>query len=165
MEEQAQAVEEGTTNASSSSQKDVGTHDGNSSSVVDGGTNGNVADGGTNASTQSSSSLQGLTADEVRAIVADEVGRSLADSEGRLNASAEQRNQGLLDAFGSGNNDSVVTAITADRAFSFVPSGTPAFVAQYMTPFLWGMAAGFVAFLIGYLWEAFARLVGLAGRK
>lgn len=62
-------------------------------------------------------------------------------------------------------NGTAVAMLSPDDALRYLPQGSAEYVAGYMTPFLWGIAAGFVAFLIGYVWDAFVRLLGLAKRR
>lgn len=82
----------------------------------------------------------GITADDVQQAVSEALAANVQESE-------------------------VVTLTSAEDALRYVPADFHSFVGTYLTPVLWGMAAGFVAFLIGYLWEAFMRLLGLAARK
>lgn len=133
---------------------------------------GTVTNGSTNSTTNDQSTVskepdgeKAVTADEVRTIVGETVTDALQGLEGRMTTSADGRKDEILTALGNTATPEELSKVTADATFSYVPDGTPQFVASYMTPFLWGMAAGFVAFLIGYLWEAFARLIGLSGRK
>ena len=133
---------------------------------------GTVTNGSTNSTTNDQSTVSkepdgemAVTADEVRTIVGETVTDALQGLEGRMTTSADGRKDEILTALGNTATPEELSKVTADATFSYVPDGTPQFVASYMTPFLWGMAAGFVAFLIGYLWEAFARLIGLSGRK
>lgn len=133
---------------------------------------GTVANDSTSSTTDNQSTVsqepdgeKAVTAAEVRTIVGETVGNALQGLEGRMTTSADGRKDEILTALGNTATPEELSKVTADATFSYVPDGTPQFVASYMTPFLWGMAAGFVAFLIGYLWEAFARLIGLSGRK
>lgn len=96
--------------------------------------------GGAAAPVGSVSGDSGVTADDVQRAVSEALAESSQQSE-------------------------VVTLTSAEDVLRHVPQDFPQYVSGYLTPFLWGMAAGFVAFLIGFTWDAFMRLLGLASRK
>lgn len=95
------------------------------------------------------------TSAEIASAVAEQVAPMIAESDAAVISSLT----------GQVSEGRTVALIGTDDALAYLPPDAPAYVGSYLTPAVWGVAAGLVAFLIGYVWEAFARLLGLAGRK
>lgn len=85
----------------------------------------------------------------------ERLGLKLSESEGRITSATTAGTSSVND----------IQLLTTEQVVAYVPTDAPQFVASYMTPVLWGIAAGIVAFLIGFVWDAFKRLLGLAAHK
>lgn len=119
-------------------------------------------------SSSGNDAVQVLTKEDVQGIVGKAIEdheKTDADSEGRMLAALDGAKVEILSTVGASGVNRSLELVTSDDVFRFVPEGVPEYVGTYFTPVLWGIAAGLVCFLIGYLWEAFMRLLGLAGRK
>lgn len=99
------------------------------------------------------------TADEIASkvdeVVTPKVTGALADSEGRITSATTS-------GFQSMDSSNEIALVSPETMFDYLPEGSAAYCASYLTPFLWGIAAGFVAYLLGFVWESFTRLLGLA---
>ncbi len=60
-----------------------------------------------------------------------------------------------------GNDEMDLKQTSAEALFEYLPEGAAEYASGYFTPFLWGIAAGFVAYLIGLAWESMVRFFGL----
>ena len=67
------------------------------------------------------------------------------------------------DAEGQTDDDSSeLVLLTTDESLAYLPTDAPTFAGTFFTPLLWGILAGFLCWIIGYLWESFQTLLGLA---
>lgn len=109
---------------------------------------------------------QGFDGARVVSETSANVEKQLHELEGRLNLKLTESEGRITSAATAGSasiND--VQLLTTEHVLSYVPTDAPQYVASYLTPALWGIAAGIVAFLIGFCWDAFKRLLGLAAHK
>lgn len=97
--------------------------------------------------------------------VSADVTKQLHELETRLDATLGESEQRLTSAIETGSEIDGLERLTTEQVVQYVPNDAPQYVASYLTPALWGIAAGIVAWLIGYVWDAMRRLLGLAGRK
>lgn len=111
----------------------------------------------------------------------EEVQEDVEVTEGSQDA-VEDEEGGTEPESGSGTTDAVDRAILeigkdlhelkyllapmelqSSEATQYLPEGAAGEISAYMIPFLWGMGAGLVAYLIGLCWRSAERLMGLVG--